>query len=201
MINIVLAEDQGLLRGALGTLLGLEPDIKVVAESENGEQAYQDIKALCPDICVIDIEMPMMTGLDVAEKLLAEADPCKIIILTTFARPGYFQRAMKAKVYGYLLKDSPSSELADAIRRVYDGKRMISNELSFSVWEDTNPLSKREREVLQLAASGLTANDIALKLFLSHGTVRNYISEIIQKIDAKNRVEAISIARNKGWLN
>lgn len=200
MIRIVLAEDQGMLRGALGTLLDLEDDLKVVGQAANGEEAMRLIDQHSPDVCVMDIEMPIMTGLEVAEKLKANGHPCKVIILTTFARPGYFQRAIRAGVYGYMLKDSPSEELVSAIRRVYEGKRVISQELSLSVWEEQNPLSEREQEVLKLVAKGMTSNEIASTLYLSHGTIRNYMSEIFRKLDVKNRVEAIQIAENKGWL-
>ncbi|RSK29058.1 DNA-binding response regulator [Bacillus sp. HMF5848] len=200
MISIVLAEDQGMLRGALGALLSLEDDFIIVGEAANGEEAYELITKHNPDICVMDIEMPIMTGLDVAEKVKQEGQACKIIILTTFARPGYFQRAIQAGVHGYLLKDSPSSELAQYIRKIIEGKRIISPELSLSVWQETNPLTERELDVLKSAAEGKTSKEIASMLFLSNGTVRNYMSEILRKLNATNRVEAISIAKKKGWL-
>lgn len=201
MIRIVLAEDQKLLRGALATLLSLEDDIEVVGQAENGEEVMSMIQEYEPDIAVLDIEMPLKTGLDIAEAIQKNKLACRVIILTTFARPGYFQRAMQAGVYGYLLKDTGSEELSDAIRRVYDGKRVINAELSLAVWDDPCPLSPREREVMKLAAQGLALQDIGAQLFLSYGTVRNYMSEAIGKLGANTRIEAIDIARSKGWLD
>lgn len=201
MIRIVLAEDQKLLRGALATLLSLEDDIEVVGQAENGEEVMSMIQQYQPDVAVLDIEMPLKTGLDIAELVQKNKLACRVIILTTFARPGYFQRAMQAGVYGYLLKDTGSDELSDAIRRVYDGKRVINAELSLAVWDDPCPLSPREREVMKLAAQGLVLQDIGAQLFLSYGTVRNYMSDAIGKIGANTRIEAIDIARNKGWLD
>lgn len=201
MIRIVLGEDQGLLRGALATLLSLEEDIEVVGQAENGEKALELIMNYEPDIAILDIEMPLMTGLEVAEELKRADFPCRVIILTTFARPGYFQRAIAAGVVGYLLKDSPSEELTTAIRSVHRGRRVIHPELSLAMWEEPCPLSPRERDVLQLAAQGMTLQDIGAKLFLSHGTVRNYMSEVIGKLGANTRIEAIRIAQDKGWLD
>ncbi|WP_339322914.1 response regulator transcription factor [Paenibacillus sp. FSL W8-0194] len=201
MIRIVLAEDQKLLRGALATLLSLEDDIEVVGQAENGEEVMSMIQQYEPDVAVLDIEMPLKTGLDIAELVQKNKSACRVIILTTFARPGYFQRAMQAGVYGYLLKDTGSDELADAIRRVHDGKRVINAELSLAVWDDPCPLSPREREVMKLAAQGLVLQDIGARLFLSYGTVRNYMSEAIGKLGANTRIEAIDIARSKGWLD
>lgn len=190
-----------MLRGALSALLDLEEDIEVVGQAEDGEQALEMIRSLKPDICVMDIEMPKLTGLDVAERLRADKHSCLVVILTTFSRSGYFQRAMKAGVKGFLLKDSPIDELSAALRNVYAGKRAISPELALSFWEAENPLTEREREVLRLAREGLPAGEIASRLFLSAGTVRNYLSEAIQKLDAKNRIDAIGIAEKNGWLD
>lgn len=201
MIRLILGEDQGLLRGALATLLSLEDDIEVVGQAENGEVALQLIHELKPDVVILDIEMPLKTGLDVAETMKRENIPGKVMILTTFARPGYLQRGITAGISGYLLKDTPSHELADAIRQIHQGKRVISPELSLAVWEDPCPLSPREREVLKYAAQGMTMQDIGATLFLSHGTVRNYMSEAMSKIGANTRIEAISIAHEKGWLD
>lgn len=201
MIRILLGEDQGLLRGALATLLSLEEDIEVVGQAENGEVALALIEELKPDIAILDIEMPLKTGLDVAEHIHREQWPSKVLILTTFARPGYFQRAVAAGIAGYLLKETPSDELADAIRQIAAGKRVVSPELSLAVWENPCPLSPREREVMKHAAQGLTMQEISSKLFLSHGTVRNYMSEAISKLGANTRIEAISIAHDKGWLD
>ncbi|MCG3086454.1 response regulator transcription factor [Sporosarcina cyprini] len=200
MIQIVIAEDQRILRGALGTLLDFEEDFKVVGEAENGEKALEMINRLQPDICLLDIEMPIMSGLEVAARLNEIGASTKVIILTTFARPGYFERAVKAKVHGYLLKDGSIHDLAASIRNVMDGKREFAAELIMNSYHEDNPLSEREREVLQLAANGKTAKEIGAELYLSAGTVRNYMSEILQKVEAKNKVEAIAICREKGWL-
>jgi two-component system response regulator DesR len=199
-MKVIVAEDQGMLRGALSALLDLEDDIEVIGQAENGEQAMRMIEELIPDIVVMDIEMPKMSGLDVAEKLKALRHSCRVVILTTFARAGYFQRAMRAGVRGFLLKDSPIDELGAALRNVYAGGRAVSPELAITFWEAENPLSEREREVLKLAAEGHSAGDIAKRLFLSAGTVRNYLSEAIQKLEAKNRIDAIGIAQKNGWL-
>jgi two-component system response regulator DesR len=200
-MKVIVAEDQGMLRGALSALLDLEEDIEVVGQAENGEQALQMIEALAPDLVVMDIEMPFMTGLDVAEKLKERKNSCRVVILTTFSRTGYFQRAMRAGAKGFLLKDSPIAELAAALRSVYAGGRAVSPELALTFWEAENPLTEREREVLKLAREGMSAPDIANKLYLSAGTVRNYLSEAIQKLDAKNRIDAMSIAEKNGWLD
>lgn len=200
MIRIIIAEDQRMLRGALGALLDLEDDIEVVGQAENGEEALQLIEKLQPDVSIMDIEMPIQSGLDVAETLRKQQSQCRVMILTTFARPGYFERAMKANVHGYLLKDSPSEDLAAAIRNVMNGKREISPELMFGLWQEQNPLTDREKEVLLLAKEGKTANEIAKTLYLSSGTVRNYISDVLTKLNAKNRIEAITIAEEKGWI-
>ncbi|MFC4811122.1 response regulator transcription factor [Paenibacillus sp. GCM10023250] len=199
-MKVIVAEDQGMLRGALSALLDLEDDIEVVAQAEDGRQALEQIERLLPDICVMDIEMPHMSGLDVAEKLKERGHACKVVILTTFSRSGYFQRAMKAGVRGFLLKDSPIDELGAALRTVHKGGRAVSPELALSFFESENPLSEREREVLRLASEGLSAGDIAGRLYLSAGTVRNYLSEAIQKLEAKNRIDAIGIAEKNGWL-
>lgn len=200
MIRIIIAEDQRMLRGALGALLDLEDDIEVVGQAENGEEALKLIETLQPDISIMDIEMPIQSGLDIAETLRKQQSSCRVMILTTFARPGYFERAMKANVQGYLLKDSPSEDLAAAIRNVMNGKREISPELMFGLWQEQNPLTDREKEVLLLAKEGKTTNEIAKTLYLSSGTVRNYISDVLTKLDAKNRIEAIGIAEEKGWI-
>ncbi|MDQ0165013.1 response regulator transcription factor [Bacillus horti] len=200
MIRIVIAEDQQMLRGALSSLLDLEDDLEVVGQAANGQEALGLVEQYKPDICLMDIEMPIKTGLQVAEELQKQGSTCKVVILTTFARPGYFERAVKAGVQGYLLKDGPSDKLAESIRRVTQGHREVSPELLFGVVENTNPLTDRERQILKLAADGQTANEIAKELFLSSGTVRNYLSEIFAKLGAKNRIEAITIAEEKGWL-
>ena len=198
MIRIVLAEDQNLLLGALGSLLDLEDDMEVVGKAVNGEAALELVGELKPDICLMDIEMPVMTGLEAAERL--KDTGCKVMILTTFLRPGYFERAKKANVRGYLLKDSPSETLADAIRQIMDGKRVYSPELIDVAFELDNPLTKREQEIVQHLAEGEPTKTIAKNLSLSNGTVRNYISIVLDKLGAKNRIEAISKAKDKGWL-
>lgn len=200
MIRIMIAEDQRMLRGALGSLLDLEDDIEVIAEVENGEEALKRILTEKPDVCLMDIEMPIKSGLDVAEELAIQGSTCKIIILTTFARPGYFERAVKAGVHGYMLKDGSSDELAETIRQVVKGKREFAPDLIFGSFKSENPLTDREREIMRLAAAGKTAKEIATELYLSPGTVRNYISEVISKLNSKNRIEAIGIAEEKGWL-
>lgn len=200
MIRIVIAEDQRMLRSALGTLLSMEEDFEVVGEADNGEDALKLIENLQPDICLLDIEMPRKSGLEVASDLKKIGSDCKVIILTTFARPGYFERAVKAGVYGYLLKDGSIDKLAASIRRIMNGSKEFSPELIVSVIHDDNPLTNREQEILRLAAEGKTAKEIAKQLFLSSGTVRNYLSEITQKLEAKNKIEAISIAKEKGWI-
>ncbi|MFA1819532.1 response regulator [Virgibacillus oceani] len=200
MIKIVIAEDQRMLLGALGSLLDLEEDLEVIGQAANGEEALEKILSLKPDVCIIDIEMPLLNGLDVAEEVKRHNSPCNIIILTTFARPGYFERAVKLGVDGYLLKDGPSDELADSIRRIMKGKSEFAPDLIFGSVKNENPLTKREREELQLVAEGKTIKEISIQLFLSSGTVRNYMSEIINKLGVKNRIAAISVAEEKGWI-
>lgn len=200
MIRIVIAEDQRILRGAIGTLLDFEEDFEVIGQAGDGQEAMAMIEKLKPDICLLDIEMPIKSGLDIAEEIQQKQYDCKLIILTTFARPGYFQRAMKAGVHGYLLKDGSIDELAASIRNIMQGKREYANELIFTSYLDENPLTERERDILQLSAEGKTAKEISKELFLSSGTVRNYISEALQKLDAKNKIEAITIAQEKGWI-
>lgn len=198
MIRIVLAEDQRMLLGALGALLDLEEDMSVVGKAKNGEEALEMVKQLKPDVCVMDIEMPGKSGLDVAEEL--KGSDCKIVILTTFARSGYFERARKADVRGYLLKDSPSEELANSIRIIMDGRRIYAPELVDMVYEEENPLTDREVQVLGLIAEGKNTKQIASELYLATGTVRNYISVILDKLDVTNRIEAISRFKEKGWF-
>ena len=199
MIRIVIAEDQGMLLGAMKSLLSLEEDMEVVGLAKNGEEAIELVKSLKPDVCIMDIEMPVKTGLDAAEALKDEQ--CKVIILTTFARPGYFERARKAGVRGYLLKDSPIEELVNSIRIIMEGRRIYASELVDFVYEEDseNPLTERESQVLELVAEGKTTKEIASELYLSAGTVRNYISTILDKLGVGNRIEAIQRFRDKGW--
>lgn len=196
MINIVIAEDQGLLLGALTTLLNLEDDLNILAQAKNGADAIKLVRKYNPDVCIMDIEMPIKTGLDAAEELIDH--PCKVIILTTFARPGYFERAKKANVSAYLLKDAPSDDLANAIRTVMDDKKVYAPEL-IDALHHTNPLTKRESEVIQLLAEGKNTKEIAKTLFITTGTVRNYISIILDKLEVSNRIEAISLFKENGW--
>jgi len=198
MIRIVIAEDQRMLLGALGSLLDLEEEMEVVGQAKNGEEACSLVKQLQPDICIMDIEMPIKTGLDAAEEL--KDDPCKVIILTTFARAGYFERAQKAGVSGYLLKDSPSEELATSIRKIMDGQRIFAPELVDLAFGHQNPLTEREREVMQLVADGKNTKDISNELYITTGTVRNYISVILDKLEVTNRIEAITRFKEKGWF-
>lgn len=198
MIKIVLAEDQRMLLGALGSLLDLEEDMEIVGMANNGEEVIKLVKEKQPDVCIMDIEMPIKSGLDAAEEL--KNHPCKIIILTTFARTGYFERARKAGVNGYLLKDSPSDELARTIRVIIDGRKVYSPELIDMAYEEENPLTEREEQVINLIADGKTTKEIAKELFLTTGTVRNYVSVILDKLHVSNRIEAITKFKEKGWF-
>jgi two-component system, NarL family, response regulator DesR len=198
MIRIVIAEDQRMMLGALGSLLNLEDDMEVVGKASNGQEAITLVRELQPDVCIMDIEMPEKSGLEAAEEL--KGIGCKVIILTTFARTGYFQRALKAGVRGYLLKDSPSEELASSIRFVIAGKRIYAPELMDDVYSEENPLTEREREVLELVADGKNTQEIAEELSIKTGTVRNYISAILEKLEVKNRIEAITQSKEKGWF-
>ena len=200
MIRVVIAEDQNMVLGALAALLDIERDIEVVGRAPNGTDALGLVSSLRPDVLLTDVEMPGMTGLELAQAVRAEAPATRVVILTTFARPGYLRRALDAGVSGYVLKDAPSSGLADAIRRVHAGGRAVDAELAAEAWTDGDPLTDRERHVLRLAGDGRSGQDIAAELHLSEGTVRNYLSEAIGKVGAKNRVDAARIARAKGWL-
>jgi two-component system response regulator DesR len=200
VIRLVLAEDQALVRGALAALLGLESDLQVVAEARDGEAAWQAVRVHAPDLLVTDIEMPGLTGLDVALKVQEAGLATRVVIITTFARAGYLRRAMDAGVRGYLLKDAPSEQLAAALRQVHRGGRVVDPQLAVAAWGEDDPLTERERQVLRLAGEGVKSADIAERLHLSHGTVRNYLSEAIGKLGAANRIEAYRSARAKGWL-
>ena len=200
MIRVVLAEDQAMVRGALSALLKLESDLDVIGCAANGEEAWTMIERERPDVVVTDIEMPRLTGLELAQRIREKGVPCKVVILTTFARPGFLRRALDAGVSGYLLKDAPADQLADALRTVHRGGRAIDPQLALEAWSGDDPLNDRERQVLRLAGEGLSANDIAEQLHLSQGTVRNYLSEAIGKLGVGNRIEAYRLARQKGWL-
>ena len=199
-IRVIIAEDQGMVLGALAALLEMENDVSVVARARNGREALQAVLAQKPDVFITDIEMPEMTGLDVAAELKRRRTATRVMILTTFARAGYLRRALDAGASAYLLKDMRAEELADAVRRVHRGLRVIDPELAAEAWVEADPLTDRERQVLRLAGDGLGGSDIASQLNLSEGTVRNYLSEAISKLGAANRVEAARIARTKGWL-
>ncbi|HBY40087.1 response regulator transcription factor [Marisediminitalea sp.] len=198
--TILIAEDQGMLLGALSALLDLEPDMQVVGKASNGKEALAMAEALTPDIVITDIEMPEMTGLELAQCIQQRQLTSKVIILTTFARSGYLRRAMDYGVKGYLLKDAPSDDLANAIRRVMQGRKIIAPELIVDAWEEADPLSDKERRALKLAADGKQTEQIASEMHLSPGTVRNYLSSASSKLNASNRIEAARIARQKGWL-
>jgi len=200
-IRVVLAEDQAMVLGALAALLELEPDIEVIARCANGRDALRAVEKLSPDVLVTDIEMPEMTGLEVAAALKISRPAVRTVILTTFARPGYLRRALDSGARGYLLKDRPAAELADAVRRVHKGLRVVDPGLATEAWSaEDDPLTDRERQILQRAGDGRSSNEIAGELRLSEGTVRNYLSEAISKLGAANRVDAARIARAKGWL-
>lgn len=198
MIRIVIAEDQRMLLGALGSLLDLEEDMEVVGKARNGEEALSLVKQHNPDVCIMDIEMPIKSGLDVAKEL--QDHPCKVIILTTFARAGYFERAREAEVSGYLLKDSPSEELANSIRTIMDGRRVYAPELVDLAYGSQNPLTEREKQVIELVAEGKDTKEISKLLSITTGTVRNYISVILDKLEVSNRIEAVSRFQEKGWF-
>lgn len=186
--------------GALAALLEIEQDIEVVAQARNGREALETTERLRPDVLITDIEMPEMTGLEVAAEIQRRRLPTRVIIVTTFARSGYLRRALDAGAAGYLLKDSPAEDLANAVRRVRSGGRAVDPTLAQEAWTERDPLNDRERQVLRLAADGLAGVAIASRLALSEGTVRNYLSDAISKLGAANRVEAARIAREKGWL-
>jgi two-component system response regulator DesR len=200
MIRILLAEDQAMVRGALSALLGLESDIEVLGAAADGEAAWRELQRLQPDVLVTDIEMPGLSGLELAQRVQRHGLSTKVVIVTTFARSGFLRRALDAGVVGYLLKDAPAEDLAEALRKVHRGGRAIDPQLAIDAWSDADPLNDRERQVLRLAGEGRSATDIAAQLNLSHGTVRNYLSEAIGKLGVGNRIEAYRMARQKGWL-
>jgi two-component system response regulator DesR len=199
-VRVVLAEDQAMVLGALKALLEMTGDIVVEACAKTGKEALAAVLTHRPDVFITDIEMPDMSGLDVAVELKQLHLPVRVIIVTTFARSGYLRRALDAGALGYLLKDKPADQLAAAVHRVHAGLRVIDPELAAEAWGEADPLTDRERQALKLASEGLTSSDIAHRLKLSEGTVRNYVSEAISKLGVTNRVEAARLARNKGWL-
>ena len=199
-IRVVLVEDQAMVLGALAALLERAAGIQVVAQASSAMEALAAVDAHSPDVLITDIEMPEMGGLELADRLMRDHGAVRVIVLTTFARPGYLRRALEAGALGYLLKDRPARELAEAVRKVYRGERVIDSELAADALSEPDPLTDRERQVLRLAGEGLSGEGIAARLKLSSGTVRNYLSEAIDKLGAANRVEAARIARTKGWL-
>ncbi|MGH2522526.1 MAG: response regulator [Anaerolineales bacterium] len=201
MIRVLLAEDQTMVRGALAALLRLEGDIEVVAEAARGDEVVPVALETKPDVALLDIEMPGGSGLSAAQALHMRLPSCRIVILTTFGRSGYLSQAMESGAVGFLLKDAPAAELAIAIRRVLAGERVVDSELALTaLTEGHNPLTRRERDVLTAALDGASIADIAARLYLSEGTVRNHLSTAIQKLGARNRMEAVRLAEEKGWL-
>jgi two-component system response regulator DesR len=201
VIRVLLAEDQGMVRGALASLLGLEPDIEVVAQVGRGDEVIGAARAVDPDVALLDIEMPGATGLEALAQLRGAMPRCRILILTTFGRPGYLRRAMQTGASGFLLKDAPAQELASAIRRAVAGERVVDPGLAAAALsEGESPLTAREQEVLAASRNYATVADIAGALFLSPGTVRNHLSSVMQKLNARNRAEALKLAEAKGWL-
>lgn len=201
MIRVIIAEDQQMLRGALTSLLSFEEDIQVAAEFSDGQTAWEFIQRDVPDVCILDIEMPNISGLELAGKIKDEQLGCKVMIITTFARPGYLQKAMDHEVNGYLLKDEPIDFLIDAIRRVHAGEVLVSKDLAPALFmKQQNPLNEREIAILRLVREGLSTNDISRDLFLTKGTVRNYLSIAIQKLHVDSRQMAVKKASEKGWI-
>jgi len=200
-VRVLLAEDQAMVRGALSALLDLEEDIEIVAEASRGDEVLPAALDALPDVALLDIEMPGGDGLGAAAALKENLPSCRVIILTTFGRAGYLKRAMESGAVDFLLKDAPASELASAVRRVMNGERVVDPGLAAAALsEGESPLTGREREVLSASANGATIEDVAAKLYLSEGTVRNYLSTAIKKLGARNRVEAARLAERKGWL-
>jgi two-component system response regulator DesR len=199
-ISVVLAEDQGMVLGAFAALLRLEPDLEVVATATDGHAALAAVLEHEPDVLVTDVEMPGMTGLDVAAALRNDGPATRIVIVTTFGRSGYLRRAMDSGVSAYVLKDAPIDQLVDVVRRVHAGERVVDPQLAMAAWDAADPMTDRERDVLRLAADGLPNGDIAARLHLAEGTVRNYLSTAISKLGVRNRIEAARLARDRGWL-
>lgn len=200
MLKVFIVEDQALVRGAIASLLSLEDNIKVVGEAENGEQAWQKLNELEVDIVLTDIEMPKMSGLELAAKVKELKPQLDTVIMTTFSKSGYIKRALNLGVKAFILKESPTEYLVDCLNKVRLGQRVIAPELALMALDDQDPLTDKERKALSLAGEGLKTAEIATKLFLSEGTVRNYLSEAIAKLNAVNRIDAFRIAKQKGWI-
>jgi len=200
-VRVVLADDQHLVRGALAALLALEDDVEVVGEVGRGDEVLPAVQHLVPDVLLVDIEMPGLDGLAAAAAVAAAVPTTRVLVLTTFGRPGYLRRAMEAGALGFVVKDAPASELADAVRRVARGERVVDPALAAATLAGgTSPLTGRERDVLVASRDGATVTDIAGRLFLSEGTVRNYLSSAIAKTSSRNRAEALRVSEAKGWL-
>jgi two-component system response regulator DesR len=199
-ITVVLAEDQGMVLDAFASLLGLQPGIEVVATATDGDAALTAVREHDPDVLLTDIEMPGRTGLDLAADVRRLGLRARVLIVTTFARGGYLRRALESGVSGYVLKDAPISELVDALRRVHAGEHVVTPALALAAWDQANPLTERERQLLAAVADGSTNATIATALHLAEGTVRNYLSTAMAKLAARNRTEAAQTARERGWL-
>jgi two-component system response regulator DesR len=204
MIKVYLVEDQALVRDAIGALLSLDFNIEVIGQASNGQDALNAIKALAdealPDIILTDIEMPHMSGIELSEQIAATFPTIKMVIMTTFSRAGYIRRSLALGVKGFILKEAPSDELINALKKVMQGQKVIDPELAINALDDADPLTDKERKALKLASDGLKTSDIAKQLFISEGTTRNYLSDAIAKLNATNRVDAARIAKQKGWL-
>ena len=204
MIKVYLVEDQALVRDAVGALLSLDFNIEVIGQASNGQDAFNAIKALgdeaLPDIILTDIEMPHMSGIELSEQIAATFPSIKMVIMTTFSRAGYIRRSLALGVKGFILKEAPSDELINALKKVMQGQKVIDPELAINALDDADPLTDKERKALKLASDGLKTSDIAKQLFISEGTTRNYLSDAIAKLNATNRVDAARIAKQKGWL-
>jgi two-component system, NarL family, response regulator DesR len=201
LIRLVLADDQQLVRAALAALLDLEDDLEVVGQAGQGDELIEVVRRLEPDVALVDIEMPALDGLSAAAVLTKEVPATRLLMLTTFGRPGYLRRAMESGALGFVVKDAPADQLVDAVRRVARGERVVDPALAAeSLAHGNNPLTGRERDVLLAAGDGATVNDIAARLFLSEGTVRNYLSSAIAKTGTRNRVEARRAATDEGWI-
>lgn len=200
-IRLLIADDQALVRGALGALLELEADITVIGMASDGAEALRLAEELRPDVCLMDVQMPGMDGVEATRRIREASPQTRILVVTTFARPGYLRSALDAGASGFIVKDTPAEQLAEAVRRVHAGLRVLDPVLAAdSLFEGANPLSDRERQVLRLAADGRSAADIAAEVFLSAGTVRNHLSAAIGKTGAANRAQAVRIALDKGWI-
>ena len=204
MIRVYLVEDQALVRDAVAALLGLDFNIEIIGQASNGQDALNAIEALDsdlhPDIILTDIEMPTMNGIELSEKIAAKFPAIKMVIMTTFSRAGYIRRALTTGVKGFILKEAPSEELINALKKVMQGQKVIDPELAINALDDADPLTDKERKALKLASDGLKTSEIAKQLFISEGTTRNYLSDAIAKLNATNRIDAARIAKQKGWL-